>query len=256
VVAAGTQVGQPPRDDRLAVHPHLAVQDDQGVLEGGLQRPVAPAGGHGQVDPDQLAVAPGRGGGAGEAADQDGPGAVVQLDPGELGVVLEGGGAVAGPLRLGDPQLDAVQLATVAGALLGVGDAVAGRHQVELAGPDELLGAEAVAVQHLARQQPGDGLEAGVGVGADLQAGRPGDRHGAEVVGEAPGPDGAALAAGEGAPHRDAADVGDPARGDLDAGRRDRARPGLGRRRVSRGDRTAHPLTLACGPAGVQRPRG
>jgi hypothetical protein len=46
-----------------------------------------------------------------------------------------------------------------------VGDAPTGGHQVELAGPDELFGAEAVAVQHLALQQPGDRLQADVGWG-------------------------------------------------------------------------------------------
>ena len=68
-------------------------------------------------------------------ADQDGGDGVVQLGLGKLGVVLEGGGAVPGPFGLGDPQLHAVQLpAVVAGGLLGVGDAVPGGHEVELAG--------------------------------------------------------------------------------------------------------------------------
>ena len=88
----------------------------------------------------------------GEAADQDGPDGVVELGPGQLGVVLEGGRAVPGPLGLGHPQLGPVHLAAVvAGGLLGVGHAVPGGHQVELAGPDDLLAAEAVAVQHLRR---------------------------------------------------------------------------------------------------------
>ena len=91
--------------------------------------------------------------------------------PRQLGVVLEGRLAVAGGLGLGHPELDAVELAPVAvGGLLGVGDAVPGGHEVELAGPDDLIGTEAVAVQDLAGDQPGDGLEAGVGVGADADA--------------------------------------------------------------------------------------
>ena len=60
--------------------------------------------------------------------------------------------------------------AVAAGALLGVGDAVAGGHEVELAGRDDLLGAERVAVQRLALEQPGDGLQADVGVRRDAEA--------------------------------------------------------------------------------------
>jgi hypothetical protein len=76
-------------------------------------------------------------------------------------VVLEGGPAVAGRLGLGDPKLDAVQLAAVAaGRLLRVGDPLPGGHEVELPGPDDLLAPEAVAVQHLAGDQPGDRLQA------------------------------------------------------------------------------------------------
>jgi hypothetical protein len=169
-------------------------------------------------------------------------------------VVLERGGTVAGPLGLGDPELDAVQhAAEAAGRLLGVGDAVPGGHEVQLAGADELFGAEAVAMQHLARQQPGDGLEPGVGVGADVQAGGLGHQRRAHVVGEAPGPDGAPLPARERPSHRHPAHVGQPAGGDLDAGRRDRARPSLGGWRVSGADRAAHRLTVGCDDAGVQQ---
>ena len=88
-------------------------------------------------------------------------------------MVLEAGRAVAGALGLGDPQLHAVQLAAVAaGGLLGVGDAVPGRHQVELAGPDELGGAEAVPVQHLAGSSQVTVWRPMCGMGADVQAGR------------------------------------------------------------------------------------
>ncbi len=108
---------------------------------------------------------------AGERADEDGGGGRAQLDLGQLGVVLEGGVAVTGRLRLGHPQLHALERAGVAaGRLLGVGHPPAGGHQVQLAGPDDLLGAEAVAVQGLARGQPGDGLQAGVRVRADGEA--------------------------------------------------------------------------------------
>ena len=89
----------------------------------------------------------------------------------ELGVVLEAGLAVPGGLGLRDPQLDAVQVAAVApGPLLAVGHPVTGRHEVELARTDRLLGAEAVAVEDLPGDEPRHGLQPGVGVRADVDA--------------------------------------------------------------------------------------
>ena len=60
----------------------------------------------------------------------------------EVGVMFERGRLVSGVVGLGDPELDAVQLAEVAGAFFGVGHAVAGGHEVELTRRDHLLGAE------------------------------------------------------------------------------------------------------------------
>ena len=75
-------------------------------------------------------------------------------------------------------------------------DAVAGGHQVQLARADHLLGAEAVAVQDFAGQQPGDGLQADVGMRADVEAVVFGDRGGSHLVDEAPGADSAAGTTG------------------------------------------------------------
>ena len=61
-------------------------------------------------------------------------------------------------------------------------------------GFDELLAAQAVVVEHLTLQHPGDGVEAHVRMGAD-QHGRICDVGGPEVVDEAPGADGAPLPA-------------------------------------------------------------
>ena len=73
-------------------------------------------------------------------------------------------------------------------------DAVAGGHQVELPGTDRLLAAEGVAMQQLAVQQPGHGRQPDVRMRAD--AGLAGGVHvrRTEVIGEAPGTDGAASA--------------------------------------------------------------
>jgi hypothetical protein len=76
---------------------------------------------------------------------------VAEFHARQLGVVLEGCWAVSRRRWLRHPQLDAMDLvAAAAGALLGVGDAAAGGHEVGLAWRDDLLGAEAVAVQCLA----------------------------------------------------------------------------------------------------------
>ena len=72
--------------------------------------------------------------------------------------------------------------------LLGVRHAVAGGHQVELAGPDHLLGAEAVAVQHLAGDQPRDGLQADVRMRPDVDALVLGDAAGPMWSATAPSP--------------------------------------------------------------------
>jgi hypothetical protein len=45
---------------------------------------------------------------------------VVELETGQLGVMLERGGTVPGPGRLGDPELDGVDLVGAGRVLLGV----------------------------------------------------------------------------------------------------------------------------------------
>ena len=133
-------------------------------------------------------------------------------------MVFEGRLAVPGPFGLRDPELDAVQFAgCTIGRFLGVGDAVAGSHQVELSGPDELFVAEAVAVEDFAREQPRHGLQTDVGVRADPQAGAAVDDRRANVVSEAPGPDGAPAAEGQGATDELAVDLCGTARCDFDA---------------------------------------
>lgn len=78
--------------------------------------------------------------------------------------------------------------------LLGMGDPAAGGHQVELARADRLLRPEAVTVEQVPVQQPGDGLESDVRMGANGT--QPG-LGGAEVISEAPGPDGAPCPSGQ-----------------------------------------------------------
>ena len=87
----------------------------------------------------------------GHAVEIGGGDAVGQVDLREPTVMLEGRRPVTGRRCLGDPQLHAMELAAVgAGRLLRVRHPVPGGHQVELPRFDELLAAEAVAVEDLA----------------------------------------------------------------------------------------------------------
>ena len=91
-------------------------------------------------------------------------------------VVFERRRALPSGLRLSHPQLDALHLTPVVpGVFLGVGNAGAGGHEVQLAGPDHLLGTQAVVVLDLSGHQPGHRLQADVGMGADGHTGVVGD---------------------------------------------------------------------------------
>src|SRR3546814_1526446 len=86
-------------------------------------------------------------------------------------------------LRQGDPGLDAVRRAALAARpleALAVGDALARGHPVDLARPDRLLRADAVAMHDLAVEQVGDRREPDMRVRQDVQlvgdAGRQVDR--------------------------------------------------------------------------------
>ena len=95
------------------------------------------------------------------------------------------------PVRLGQrhPELNPVQpRVMLAGDSSAVRDPPPGGHQVELAGPDHLLAAQAVPVQHVAREQPGHGLQPDMRMRRDLHPGYPVHRHRPVVVDEAPGP--------------------------------------------------------------------
>ncbi|MNT47069.1 hypothetical protein D3C72_1837550 [compost metagenome] len=55
--------------------------------------------------------------------------------------------------------------------LFCVGDPPSGRHQVDLTRANDLDVAQTVAVQHLALDHPGEGLQANMRMGTDAQAG-------------------------------------------------------------------------------------
>ena len=144
------------------------------------------------------------------------------------------------PWRVADgwatQSCSALQLAVVApGALLGVRDPVPGGHQVQLAGHDDLLGPERVAVQRLALEQPGDRLQTDVRVRGDIEAMGLVDRGGTHVIDEAPGANRAPGTPRERPAHTQGADSTLAALGDLDAVDRPERRccrpPGRRRRR-------------------------
>jgi hypothetical protein len=118
-------------------------------------------------------------------------------------VVLEAGWVVAGLVGQRDPQLQPVHARRMLRRrVFGMGDAVPGTHQVELPGRDHLVAAETVVVFDGALDQPGDGLQSGVGMRRHLHAGPVGDVVGAEVVDEAPGADHPALPVRQQPAHR------------------------------------------------------
>jgi hypothetical protein len=198
----------------------------------------------GQVHPDERGVVPGRTRQVAETPDQDGGNRPAQLTLRELRVVLERPGSVPGQLGQRNPQLDALQpAAVVAGGLLRVAHRVARGHQVELAGLDDLLGAEAVAVEHLTVREPGDGLQADMRVRSDIQATVLGDVGRAHVVGEAPGADGTPALPGQGSPHPNIADALVAALADLQARRCRTAAVSDRGCGVDHADRSAHHST-------------
>ena len=132
-------------------------------------------------------------------------------------MVLEPGIAVPDLVGLRDPELHPLQRPAVgAGVLLGVDDAPSRGHQVHLARADQLLRAEAVAVQDSALHQPRDRLQPRVRVRADVEPSGLGDLGRAHVVGEAPGADRAQPAARQDAAHLHPPDLGSGAVVDLD----------------------------------------
>ncbi len=111
----------------------------------------------------------------------------------------------------GDPGLQAEQLAGLRPGLvraaLGVDDTAASGHQVDRAGPYDLLRVQAVAVHDLAAEQVGDRGQADVGVRAHVQA-LPGlEMTQTHLIEEHEGPDGSSLPGWQYAAHLEAADV-------------------------------------------------
>jgi hypothetical protein len=225
------------------------------VLERRGQRQRRPARAQRDVQPDERGVGARGGGGAVEIAHQHGDLGARRLGAGQLGVVLERRLAVPRRLRLGHPELHAVQrAAVVARRLLGVRQPAPGGHEVELPWADDLLAAQAVAVQHLPVEQVGHGVQAGVRVRADVDAAVRFDGGRSEVVDEAPRADRAALAAGQHAADGERADGRLARVEDLSGRRLWRAALGLLGSGVGPLDGSAHQPTAAAAARPAVRP--
>src|SRR5437763_5202371 len=134
-------------------------------------------------------------------------------------MVLEMMSPVAGPVGLGDPHLRAQNAARHSrrfDALFGVRDAASGGHEVELAGTDQLLGAEGVAVQDASVEEPRRRREPDVRMWSDLDRRRLRKVTGMHEIDEAPRPDGAALLRRQDSQDAYPADIGGATLLDLD----------------------------------------
>ena len=103
-----------------------------------------------KIDTDEGSVMSSRAHDATEIADEYGCYRSIKLIGQERGVMFEGRWCGASGFGKSNPELDALQRsAVVAGCLFGVSNALPRRHQIELAGHDDLLRTETVAVQRL-----------------------------------------------------------------------------------------------------------
>ena len=119
--------------------------------------------------------------------------------------MLKAWGDVAMAVRQGDPQLCCVHSQGL--GFFRMSNAVAGRHEVDLSGANELLAAQAVAMQHFTFDHPGKSLQPNVRVRPDLHAWR--GRNGrAGMIEKAPSPYLAQRGLRNGAVDRDATDIG------------------------------------------------
>ena len=109
-------------------------------------------------------------------------------------VMREVATGVAVGIRQRHPQLHTVQDGGGCGGHLGVTDARARGHEVQLAGPHHRVHPGAVAMFHLAAEQPTDGLQSGVRMRRHVHPGAASDVVRTVVIGEAPRPDQRPLA--------------------------------------------------------------
>src|SRR5579864_952706 len=84
-------------------------------------------------------------------------------------------------------------------------DPATGCHEIDLPGGNELLIPEAVAVDHLSFDHPGEGLKPDVRMRPDVHAAARAELHRSRMIEKAPGANRAAAAVGKGAANGEAA---------------------------------------------------
>ena len=77
---------------------------------------------------------------------------------------------VTGALGQGQPQLDAVQIRRVLGRHLGVADAAAGGHEIDLAGQHQAGISAGIDALDCALEEPAHGLQSSMRVRGDVHA--------------------------------------------------------------------------------------
>ncbi len=101
------------------------------------------------------------------------------------------------------PQLDTVQNGGGRGGDLGMADARAGCHEIQLAGPHHCVDTRAISMFHLTAEQPTDSLQSGVGMRRHVHPCVAAHVMRTVVVDETPRPDQRPLPLRQRAPHQD-----------------------------------------------------
>src|SRR2546426_12083402 len=124
-------------------------------------------------------------------------------------MLLESWGSLSLLVGKGHPKLNASEVSAILGRrLLRVRDPPTCGHEIEHTGAGRPLEPEAVGVEKIAFEQPGDGLEPDMGMRRDIHRLSGGEGHGAVGIQEAPGSDRPSPTPGEEASDRETAEVG------------------------------------------------
>lgn len=181
------EVGEAARGNGFIADPNRAFEQDDGVLVIGAHWHERRSAAEGEVDADVVGISTRRRTSTRELSYHHRGERAGELGDRQLGVVFECGRTVAREFGLGNPELDSVKIGrSVFRRFFGVRNAVASRHQVQLAWPDGLLEAEAVAVEDFPGEQPGHGLQTDVRMRADAEPWAGIYSRRADVIGEAP----------------------------------------------------------------------
>ncbi len=150
---------------------------------------------------------------SGELSHEQGGASALEFHHRECPVLLECGVGPSVGLGQGHPELQAPEAPSILGRrLFGVGNAPPRRHQVQHPGARRSSEPQAVVVNDLTVEQPGDGLQADVRMRGHVHGLARREGEGTKGVEEAPGPHEAPLAPGKQTPDGQAQKIAEPAR--------------------------------------------